>query len=768
MPIVRIVACAVLALALTVSFSHGGSAASSGPVAAYGFDEGTGTTLTDLSGHGNAGSIKNGTWTTAGKYGGALSFNGSSTRVVVPDSASLDLTGPLTLEAWVRPTSLSDWRAVAVKEQPGELVYALYANSKSSLPDGIVYTGGAERNAYGTAKLPTSTWSHIAGVYDGSKLTFYVNGQAVSSSSVSGSLPVSSGAFSIGGDSVWGEWFSGQIDELRVYDRALSGSEISTDMQTPVGGATPPPPPPPADTTAPTAPANLAVSGSSQTSVSLGWSASTDDVGVAGYGVYRDGSTVASTSSLSATVSGLACGTTYSFAVDAYDAAGNRSAKSSVSGTTAACSSSGGGGGSTATVFVSPSGSDSNACTQTAPCKSFNRAYAVAKPGQTVEVAGGTYGSQTLLKGSQSQSGPMITFACASGATCTIGSLTLGQNNGSLSGDAPSWLTFDGINISGGSLYTYLNVNTDHPGNLVFQNGQISCFRGCGGLVKTNSYSNVTLRNTTLGPACCNGDALEIGLPRSGAPTPSNYLLDNVTIRDIYDSCKFFPSALGSCSGTGYEDGCSSCDHVDGIQAYGVNGFTMRNSRMYAINPGGTVGQGLFMQSANGGVFSDILVQNTFFDRTPNNNVSFSGPGTGTFDGYLHLYYNTIRKNLRLYGDSSNRVFKPTAKVVVAGNIIEDLSSSLNNSCQIQASDGSLLPVVYSHNLVANQTCGSTDIKGTATFVSTDAHNPDLHLTTAATNAIDKGESTYCPASDYDGQSRPLGAACDIGADEIK
>ena len=96
--------------------------------------------------------------------------------------------------------------------------------------------------------------------------------------------------------------------------------------------------PPPGDTTPPTQPGSLAVAAATQTSVSLTWNASTDAVGVTGYGVYR-GSTLATTVTVpGATVSGLTCGTGYTFAVDAYDAAGNRSGKASVTGTTAACS----------------------------------------------------------------------------------------------------------------------------------------------------------------------------------------------------------------------------------------------------------------------------------------------------------------------------------------------------------------------------------------------------------------------------------------------
>ena len=61
-------------------------------MAAYAFDEGSGTTVADVSGNGNTGTIANATWATAGKYGKALSFNGTSSRVTIPDSASLHLT----------------------------------------------------------------------------------------------------------------------------------------------------------------------------------------------------------------------------------------------------------------------------------------------------------------------------------------------------------------------------------------------------------------------------------------------------------------------------------------------------------------------------------------------------------------------------------------------------------------------------------------------------------------------------------------------------
>jgi chitodextrinase len=94
---------------------------------------------------------------------------------------------------------------------------------------------------------------------------------------------------------------------------------------------------PPPDTTLPSTPANLSVSAATQTSATLSWSPSTDNVAVAGYDVYVDGATVGQTSSTNFTASALTCATTHAFAVDAYDAAGNHSSKVSVNASTSAC-----------------------------------------------------------------------------------------------------------------------------------------------------------------------------------------------------------------------------------------------------------------------------------------------------------------------------------------------------------------------------------------------------------------------------------------------
>ena len=119
-------------------------APSTGLVAAYGFDEGAGTTTADRSGNGNTGTLSNATWSTAGKFGNALFFNGTSARVNVADSNSLDLTSAMTLEAWVRPSiTNASYRTVVLKEQTSNLAYSLYSTTDTNRPDTEAVIGGA-------------------------------------------------------------------------------------------------------------------------------------------------------------------------------------------------------------------------------------------------------------------------------------------------------------------------------------------------------------------------------------------------------------------------------------------------------------------------------------------------------------------------------------------------------------------------------------------------------------------------------------------------
>ncbi|PYR65757.1 MAG: hypothetical protein DMF88_18720, partial [Acidobacteria bacterium] len=216
-------------------------------VAAYAFDEGAWTTTGDASGSGNTGTLSGATWNATGKFGKALSFNGSSSLVTVADAASLDLTNGMTLEAWLYPTALSGWRTAILKRTTSGLAYSLYAHNNVPQPATTINVGGSDVSATGPSALPLNSWSHLAATYDGTTMRIYVNGAQVGTFAVSGSITTSTGQLSIGGNNVWGEYFSGLIDEVRVYNRALSAAEIQTDMTTAIGGRSS------SDTTPPTA-----------------------------------------------------------------------------------------------------------------------------------------------------------------------------------------------------------------------------------------------------------------------------------------------------------------------------------------------------------------------------------------------------------------------------------------------------------------------------------------------------------------------------------
>ena len=206
-----------------------------GLVAAYSFNEGSGTTVTDLSLNGNTGTISGATWV-LGRYGNGLQFDGIDDWVTVADANSLDLTNGMTIEAWVFPAvAPAGWRTVVVKERPDNLGYYLQASSRGqNRPATGVFVSNAERNLAGTSRLAANTWVHLAATWDGAVQRLYVNGVQVASRNQTGSMPNSAGLLRIGGNLPYGEFFQGLIDEVRIYNRALTLAEIQADMNTPL------------------------------------------------------------------------------------------------------------------------------------------------------------------------------------------------------------------------------------------------------------------------------------------------------------------------------------------------------------------------------------------------------------------------------------------------------------------------------------------------------------------------------------------------------
>jgi uncharacterized repeat protein (TIGR01451 family) len=300
-----------------------------GLVAAYSFNEGSGTNVADASGAGNAGTIGTATWTTQGKYGGALSFNGTTAKVTVPDAPSLRLTSAMTLEAWVFPTAAStEWKDLVYK---GNDNYYLSASSCcQGRPAGGGIFSGSYGETFGTSNLVVNTWTHLATTYDGTTLRLYVNGAQVSSIAKSGTIATSTNPLTIGGDAIYGQYLAGRIDEVRLYNAALTQAQVQADMNTSIGGGG-------TDTQPPTDPSNLVATPVSQSQINLSWTASTDNVGVTGYRLERcQGATctnfaeIATPPAASHSDTGLSAGTTYRYRVRASDGAGNLSGFSNI------------------------------------------------------------------------------------------------------------------------------------------------------------------------------------------------------------------------------------------------------------------------------------------------------------------------------------------------------------------------------------------------------------------------------------------------------
>lgn len=163
-------------------------------------------------------------------------FNGTTSWVTVPHSAALNLSTALTIEAWVYPTvAPAGWRTVVAKERPSGVVYYLHAGSSSPSPaTGLVVATG-EQTLYGVAQLPANTWTHLAATYDGAAQRLYVNGVQVSTRAQTGQISTSTSPLRLGGNASYGEYFQGRIDEVRLYNRALTAAQIQADMNAPVG-----------------------------------------------------------------------------------------------------------------------------------------------------------------------------------------------------------------------------------------------------------------------------------------------------------------------------------------------------------------------------------------------------------------------------------------------------------------------------------------------------------------------------------------------------
>jgi hypothetical protein len=249
-----------------------------GLVAQYTFDEGSGTTAADSTGGGSTGTVTSGATWVAGKVGsGALQFDGVNSKVNIPATAPLNLTSALTISAWIYPTgwgsnNSGQGRIFQKRSQNAGYFFNLY--STSTVSNGLRFSpnNGNGSITSNSNAVTLNQWQHVVVTYAGTSGTIYVNGVAVGSGSataINDNAAISAAIGANVSDSL--QKFQGSIDDVRVYNRALSANDVQTLYSDTCGSCSqPPPPPPPSSYTLTVTPAGTGSGTVSGTGISCG------------------------------------------------------------------------------------------------------------------------------------------------------------------------------------------------------------------------------------------------------------------------------------------------------------------------------------------------------------------------------------------------------------------------------------------------------------------------------------------------------------------
>ncbi len=199
-----------------------------GLVGHWQLDEAAGTTAYDATGNGNNGTLINGTShaTSTCEIGYCLSFNGTTNYVDVAETtSSLDVTNALTFAAWIYPTSVSSYAPILAKIPPAYGSGYEFANSSGNLRTTLRTSGG--NCDFSQGALTANAWQFVVATYDGTVTRHYING-ALSATSPTCTLgaAANNNDLYLGGRASDASRFAGLIDDVRIYNRALSADEV--------------------------------------------------------------------------------------------------------------------------------------------------------------------------------------------------------------------------------------------------------------------------------------------------------------------------------------------------------------------------------------------------------------------------------------------------------------------------------------------------------------------------------------------------------------
>jgi hypothetical protein len=399
-----------------------------------------------------------------------------------------------------------------------------------------------------------------------------------------------------------------------------------------------------------------------------------------------------------------------------------------------------------AAVFLSPHGSDSGPCTRRSPCRSFDRGYHVASPGQVVEAAAGNYGTQTVLYDASKEGVPAnVVIQPATGAMVTIGDLDIAPSrfvkgathltvrNLILTGDIAingCGQPVDGQQCPANSGGNYIDLyNLDVRGEYGFY---------CA------SCDHVSVFNSRIGP-------VSYGNPCNGSAHPE--------VQNAYDTIngvKLKRSHDLLFDGDTFENfsRCSSSDHTECLQVEPADNVTIRNSVFrrcdtMVINFANDFA-GDSKSAAGYGAPNNILIENNFLDEA----MDHSGGPT-----YYSLNIRECTNCTIRYNSWLQEPRQPTGEISLNNRYVGNLGPMSQGNCY---SNG----VSYAYNVWRGAKCGTTDLNvASLGFANSTPGSFDLHLA-AGSPALNRGDPGNYPAGDIDGQARPLGSAPDAGADE--
>jgi chitodextrinase len=544
----------------------------------------------------------------------------------------------------------------------------------------------------------------------------------------------------------------------------------------------------------PSRPSGLTVTGTTRTSISIAWTASTDNVGVTGYDLFLDGAAAGGSATTTATFDGLQCGTRHVLGVAAHDAAGNHSRTAGITASAAACPDT--------TPPAKPSGLTVTATAQTSITITWTAsADSAGVTGYDLFLdgapAGGSNTATATFNGLACGTHHVLGVAAHDAAGNHSDTATLGASTSACPGEAGVYVATTGSDAN--------DCSQSSP-CLTFDRAYQEASPGMTVEIAAGEYGSQTIQpdptKTSTEPvvfAPAPGAAVTLSSGNGELVVYASHVVfhqltvddwyvragaDGVSFVDVTAICCFFidgasnVSAIGGSAGpaddlsnqiTSYDwrtdtwataprniliDGMTihgyhqtdGSSHVDCIHFMAGDGITVRNSHFSDCEHFDI----LFTMFGDAGSPTNITIENNFFDCCR----------SGYFSVYLGDQHGESWSNVLVRFNSSDKPMGVGPDNTIAGPVVFD-------SNVVPMIDCSRAGVTIDYNVFTDDTspapCGPHDLSAPSGFV--DAAGLDFHLLPGAA-AIGHGNPASPPPADIDGQPRPAGSAPDAGADQ--